>query len=76
MSNTRPNLIFEPRFHPKTSARDLASLTNALARLKDEEQLASGSPNLYFRRGTLILEPGPAQRRASLPLDAACARRP
>ena len=44
---------------PNTSARDLASLTNALGRLKDEETLASGPPITHLRRGTLILEPGP-----------------
>jgi hypothetical protein len=45
---------------PKTSARDLASLTNALARLHEEEQ-PSGRPSLHeLSLGTLILEPGPA----------------
>jgi hypothetical protein len=48
---------------PKTSARDLASLTNALARLKEEEKLSSG-PSIYtIRPGTLILEPGPGPDR-------------
>jgi len=41
---------------PNTSARDLASLTNALAHLKDGETLASGPPIYHLRRGTLILE--------------------
>jgi len=44
---------------PRTSARDLASLTNALARLHDEEQRAPGLSIEYLRRGTLIFEPGP-----------------
>jgi hypothetical protein len=53
--------ILEARIRdPRTSARDLASLTNTLARLKEEEKPASG-PSIYdLRRGTLILEPGPA----------------
>jgi transposase-like protein len=52
--------ILEARLRdPNTSARDLASLTNALTRLKDEETLASGPPITYLRRGTLILEPEP-----------------
>jgi len=45
---------------PKTSARDLASLTNALARLQEEQVFPRGSDIFYLRRGTLILEPGPA----------------
>jgi hypothetical protein len=45
---------------PRTSARDLASLMNALARLGDEETIAPGSFFSYMRCGTLILEPGPA----------------
>jgi hypothetical protein len=56
--------ILEARVRdPNTSARDLASLTNALARLKDEETLASGPPITHLRRGTLILEPGPGPDR-------------
>jgi hypothetical protein len=52
--------ILEARIRdPKTSARDLASLTNALARLQEEAPGASG-PSIYLlRRGTLILEPEP-----------------
>ena len=52
--------ILEARIRdPRTSARDLASLMNALARLQEEQQGASG-PSVYcFRPGTLILEPGP-----------------
>jgi len=52
--------ILEARIRDRrTSARDLASLTNALARLKEEETLVSG-PSIYtLRRGTLILEPEP-----------------
>src|SRR5438876_732846 len=45
---------------PKTSARDLASLTNALDRLPDEEQQSCHPSLQHFRLGTLILEPGPA----------------
>src|SRR6266516_1371363 len=42
---------------PRTAARDLASLTNALARLEVEEQ-GVGQPSIYtLRHGTLILEP-------------------
>jgi hypothetical protein len=53
--------ILEARIRdPRTSARDLASLTNALARLKEEEKLVSGPSIYHLRRGTLILEPGPA----------------
>jgi transposase-like protein len=49
--------ILEARIRdPRTSARDLASLTNALARLKEETQ-AAGPPITYLRQGTLILEP-------------------
>ena len=55
--------ILEARIRdPKTSARDLASLTNALARLQEEQQGASGPSIYYFRPGTLILEPGPTGR--------------
>jgi hypothetical protein len=56
--------ILEARIrNPRTAARDLASLTNALARLEVEEQRA-GQPSIYtLRHGTLILEsesgPGP-----------------
>ncbi len=53
--------ILEARVRdPSTSARDLASLTNALARLKEEKRGGSGVPLDYLRRGTLILEPGPS----------------
>jgi hypothetical protein len=45
---------------PNTSSRDLASLTNALARLKDENQGASYPSLKDLRLGTLIVEPGPA----------------
>ena len=52
--------ILEARIRdPRTSARDLASLTNSLARLKDEDKHASGPPISYLRRGTLIVEPEP-----------------
>lgn len=44
---------------PKTSARDLASLTNALARLPEEGQRSSQASILDLRLATLILEPGP-----------------
>jgi hypothetical protein len=50
--------ILEARIRdPRAAARDLASLTNALARLEVEEQRA-GQPSIYtLRPGTLILEP-------------------
>ena len=50
--------ILEARIRdPRTAARDLASLTNALARLEVEEQRA-GQPSIYtLRHGTVILEP-------------------
>lgn len=50
--------ILEARIRdPRTAARDLASLTNALARLEVEEQ-GAGQPSIYtLRHGTLILEP-------------------
>ena len=52
--------ILEARIRdPKTSGRDLASLTNALARLQEEKELI-GPSVLSLRLGTLILEPGPA----------------
>jgi hypothetical protein len=52
--------ILEGRLRdPKTSARDLASLANALARLKDQKQDAPYSPLTHLRFGTFILEPGP-----------------
>ena len=52
--------ILEARIRdPRTSARDLASLTNALARLKEEEAPASGPPITYLRQGAIILEPEP-----------------
>jgi hypothetical protein len=55
--------ILEARIRdPRTSARDLASLTNSLAHLKEEETLLSG-PSKYLRCGTLILEPGPGPDR-------------
>ncbi len=60
--------ILQARIHdPRTSARDLASLTNALARLNEEKKLESG-PSLYdLRRGTLILEPEPEPEPGSGP---------
>jgi hypothetical protein len=53
--------ILETRIRdPRTSARDLASLTNALDRLKVAKQRAS----VYsLRRGTLILEPESGPKR-------------
>ena len=52
---------------PKTSARDVASLTNAIARLTDNNEPPLG-PSLYdLRRGTLILEPGPRTNHDSEP---------
>jgi hypothetical protein len=52
--------ILEARIRdPRTSARDLASLTNALARLKEEEAPASGPLITYLRHGAIILEPEP-----------------
>jgi transposase-like protein len=52
--------ILEARIRdPKTPARDLANLANALARqIKDEPSAPPDSPALLFRSGTLILEPG------------------
>jgi hypothetical protein len=52
--------ILEARIRdPKTPARDLANLANALARLiKDEAPAPPDSPAFLFRPGTLILEPG------------------
>jgi len=49
--------ILEARIRdPRTAARDLASLANALARLEVEEQ-GAGQPSIYtLRHGTLILE--------------------
>jgi hypothetical protein len=45
---------------PKTSARDVASLTNALTRMnRDGEPDAPDLPVFPFRRGTIIIEPGP-----------------
>jgi transposase-like protein len=45
---------------PKTSARDVASLTNALTRMnRDGEPEAPDLPVFPFRRGTIIIEPGP-----------------
>jgi hypothetical protein len=53
--------ILEARIRdPQTSARDLASLINALARAREEEERTSHSYLSYLRIGTLILEPGPA----------------
>ena len=53
--------ILEARIRdPQTSARDLASLINALARAREEEERSSDSYLSYLRCGTLILEPGPA----------------
>jgi hypothetical protein len=52
--------ILEARIRdPKTSGRDLASLTNALARLQEEKE-PTGPSVLSLRLGTPILEPGPA----------------
>jgi hypothetical protein len=50
--------ILEARIRdPRTAARDLASLTNALARLEVEEQTPR-QPSIYtLRQGTLIVEP-------------------
>ena len=54
--------ILEARIRdPQTSARDLASLINALARAREEEKGSSDSYLPYLRCGTLILEPGPAR---------------
>jgi hypothetical protein len=54
---------------PKTPARDLASLTNALSRLnKEGEPEAGGQLALLFRPGTLILEP----QRKSKPGSGRC----
>jgi hypothetical protein len=54
--------ILEARIRdPRTPARDLASLANALARLTTDEA-APDSPAFLFRAGTLILEPGPRSR--------------
>ena len=54
---------------PKTPARDLASLTNALSRLnKDEGPGAGEQLALLFRYGTLILEP----QRKSKPGPGRC----
>jgi len=48
---------------PKTPARDVANLANALARqIKDETPPPADSPALLLRPGTLILEPGPHSR--------------
>ena len=53
--------IMEARIRdPNTSARDLASLANALTRLKDDGKSASAPPITSLRLGTLILEPGPS----------------
>jgi hypothetical protein len=53
--------ILEARIRdPQTSARDLASLINALARAREEEERTSHPFLSYLRSGTLILEPGPA----------------
>ena len=55
--------ILEARIRdPQTSARDLASLINALARAREEEERSSHSYLSYLRSGTLILEPGPTGR--------------
>jgi hypothetical protein len=45
---------------PNTSARDVASLANALARLEDEKQSSPYPPLTALRLGSLIFEPGPA----------------
>jgi len=53
--------IMEARIRdPNTSARDLASLANAVTRLKDDGKSASAPPITSLRLGTLILEPGPS----------------
>ena len=53
---------------PKTSARDLASLTNALDRLPDEEQQSCHPSLQHFRLGTLPRAGprGPGRRRYRL----------
>lgn len=52
--------ILQARIHdPNTSARDLASLANALARLEDEKQREPYPPLTALRSGTIIVEPGP-----------------
>lgn len=50
--------VLEARIHdPRTSARDLAALINALAKL-DEEQRPAELPSVFaYRTGTLIVEP-------------------
>jgi transposase-like protein len=60
--------ILEARIRdPKTPARDLANLANALARLiKDDAPAPPDSPAFLFRPGTLILEPGRRSRGAEL----------
>ena len=61
LDNGSTREILEARVRdPRTSARDLASLTNALARLKEEKRGGSGVLLDDLRRGTLILEPGPS----------------
>jgi hypothetical protein len=47
---------------PKTSARDLASLSNALARLPAEQQRPAGPSIADFQVGTLIVEPDGSSR--------------
>jgi transposase-like protein len=58
--------ILEARIRdPKTPARDLASLVNALARLtKDDASAPPDSPARLFWPGTLILERGRRSREA------------
>jgi hypothetical protein len=61
--------ILEARIRdPRTAARDLASLTNALARLEVDEQQGARQPSIYtLRHGTVILEPesGPGPEHSS-----------
>jgi hypothetical protein len=55
--------ILEARIRdPQTSPRDLASLMNALSRLREQSDDSSSSPMTYLRRATLILEPGPESK--------------
>ena len=49
---------------PKTPARDVANLVNALARLIKDDPAPPDSPAFLFRPGTLILEPGRRSRGA------------
>jgi len=51
--------ILEARLRdPRTSARDLASLANAIAKLDSEEAAGMGDERMFlFRQGTLAIEP-------------------